>query len=97
MNNEYILKKIVPEINEINTLKHLKIVNVMLSNVISIFFEINNEIHFYVNCYPLVKLDPAVKMGGAAPAFIITLRVLIRYDYAFSSNLFAKLLNQILL
>ena len=47
MNNEYILKKIVPEINEINTLKHLKIVNVMLSNVISIFFEINNEIHFW--------------------------------------------------
>ena len=47
MNNAYILKKIVPEINEINTLKHLKIVNVMLSNVISIFFEINNEIHFW--------------------------------------------------
>ena len=37
MNNEYILKKIVPEINEINTLKHLKIVNVMLTNVINAF------------------------------------------------------------
>jgi len=37
MNNEYILKKIVPEINEINTLKHLKIVIVMLTNVINAF------------------------------------------------------------